>query len=192
MQVNVSDERKFNRLITVVSIVIPVVVAILFGVKIPNVEPLSFLPPIYATINGVTAVLLLVAVWAIKNGNEKLHQNLMTTNIVLSLMFLVMYIAYHMTSDSTSFGGEGVIRYLYFFILITHIVLSIALIILVAVLIVVPFDADAQCAMCRAVLESESSGKAAEGINNGIVYLMAIPYVLVAGLFYFIYKKMRT
>ncbi|MEH6618751.1 hypothetical protein [Maribacter arcticus] len=66
------------------------------------------------------------------------------------------------------------------------------IVILVAVLIVVPFDADAQCAMCRAVLESESSGKAAEGINNGIVYLMAIPYVLVAGLFYFIYKKMRA
>ena len=66
------------------------------------------------------------------------------------------------------------------------------IIILVAVLIVVPFDADAQCAMCRAVLESESSGKAAEGINNGIVYLMAIPYVLVGGLFYFIYRKMRS
>tara|TARA_R110002050_G_scaffold654_1_gene4518 strand:+ start:1863 stop:2081 length:219 start_codon:yes stop_codon:yes gene_type:complete len=64
--------------------------------------------------------------------------------------------------------------------------------ILVAMLMVVPFDAVAQCAMCRAVLESESSGKAAEGINNGIVYLMAIPYVLVAGLFYFIYRKMRT
>lgn len=56
----------------------------------------------------------------------------------------------------------------------------------------IPFDADAQCAMCRAVLESESSGKAAEGINNGIVYLMAVPYILVAGLFYFIYRKMRA
>lgn len=55
-----------------------------------------------------------------------------------------------------------------------------------------PLDVDAQCAMCRAVLESESSGKAAEGINNGIVYLMAVPYVLVAGLFYFIYRKMRA
>ncbi|WP_339655513.1 hypothetical protein [uncultured Maribacter sp.] len=63
---------------------------------------------------------------------------------------------------------------------------------LIVVFIVVPFDADAQCAMCRAVLESESSGKAAEGINNGIVYLMAIPYVLVAGLFYFIYRKIRS
>ena len=64
--------------------------------------------------------------------------------------------------------------------------------ILIVMLMVMPFDADAQCAMCRAVLESESSGKAAEGINNGIVYLMAIPYVLVAGLFYFIYRKMRA
>lgn len=131
MQGSVENEKKFNRLIAIVSVVIPIVVAILFGVKLPNVEPLSFLPPIYAAINGLTAVLLLVAVWAIKNGNEKLHQNLMTTNIVLSLLFLVMYIAYHMTSDSTSYGGEGAIKYVYYFILITHIVLSIALIPLV-------------------------------------------------------------
>lgn len=131
MQDKVSDERKFNRIITVVSIIIPVVVAVLFGVKIPDVAPLSFLPPIYAAINGLTAVLLLIAVWAIKNGYQKLHQNLMTTNIVLSLLFLVMYIGYHMTSDSTVYGGEGAIRFVYFFILITHIVLSIALIPLV-------------------------------------------------------------
>ncbi|MGO4918375.1 hypothetical protein [Maribacter spongiicola] len=62
----------------------------------------------------------------------------------------------------------------------------------VVLFLLIPLDAEAQCAMCRAVLESESSGKAAEGINNGIVYLMAVPYVLVAGLFYFIYKKMRA
>lgn len=128
MKEKVTDERRFTRIITVVSIIIPIVVAILFGVKIPNVAPLSFLPPIYASINGLTAILLLVAVWAIKNGNQKLHQRLMTTNIILSLIFLVMYIAYHMTSDSTTFGGEGVIRYVYYFILITHIVLSIVLI----------------------------------------------------------------
>ena len=131
MQGSVKDEKKFNKLITVVSVIIPIVVAILFGVKLPNVEPLSFLPPIYAAINGLTAVLLLVAVWAIKNGNQKLHQNLMTTNIALSLLFLIMYIAYHMTSDSTSYGGEGAIKYVYYFILITHILLSIALIPLV-------------------------------------------------------------
>jgi putative membrane protein len=131
MQGSVHNEKKFNNLIAVVSIVIPIVVAVLFGVKIPNVEPLSFLPPIYATINGVTALLLLAAVWAINQGKEKLHQRIMTINIILSLLFLVMYIAYHMTSDSTSYGGEGVISYVYYFILITHIILSIALIPLV-------------------------------------------------------------
>jgi hypothetical protein len=64
--------------------------------------------------------------------------------------------------------------------------------VLFVMVILMPSDVEAQCAMCRAVLESESSGKAAEGINNGIVYLMAIPYVLVAALFYFIYRKMRA
>ncbi len=115
----------------IISVLIPVVVAVLFGVRLPNVEPLSFLPPIYATINGLTALLLIVAVWAIKNKKRRLHQNLMTSCIALSLIFLVMYVAYHMTSDSTSFGGEGVIRYVYYFILISHVILSIAIIPLV-------------------------------------------------------------
>ena len=55
-----------------------------------------------------------------------------------------------------------------------------------------PEPATAQCAMCRAVLESEGNVEVAEGINNGIVYLMAIPYVLVAALFYFVYRKMKN
>ncbi len=55
-----------------------------------------------------------------------------------------------------------------------------------------PQKAKAQCAMCRAVLESDGNTAVAEGVNNGIVYLMAIPYILIAGLFYFVYKKMRT
>jgi len=63
---------------------------------------------------------------------------------------------------------------------------------LLLLFIVLPQIVGAQCAMCRAVVESETSGKTAEGINNGIVYLMAIPYILVAGLFYFVYKKMRN
>lgn len=126
-------EKRFNRYITIVSIIIPVVVAVLFGIRIPDVEPLSFLPPIYATINGLTAVLLVVAVLAIKNGKQSLHQNLMTTCIVLSLLFLIMYVAYHMTSDSTPYGGEGWMRYVYFFILISHILFSIAIIPLVLI-----------------------------------------------------------
>ncbi len=124
-------EKRFNRWITIISVAIPLVVALLFGVRLPNVEPLSFLPPIYAGINGLTALLLLLALWAIKNGKRDLHQRLMTSCIVLSLLFLAMYVAYHMTSDSTPYGGTGGLRTLYFFILISHILLSIAVIPLV-------------------------------------------------------------
>jgi putative membrane protein len=143
---NNSLEQKFNKYIIAVSIVIPVVVAILFKIKLKDfgsdVAPLSFLPPIYATTNGLTAVLLVAAVVAIKNGNRKWHQYFMTTAIALSLAFLVMYVAYHMTSDSTVFGDSnhnglleesekvsiGSLRIVYILILITHIILSIAII----------------------------------------------------------------
>jgi putative membrane protein len=122
------EEKKYKKFITVVSIVIPIAVAALFGIKIPNVEPLSFLPPIYASINGLTAVLLIASIVAIKKGNRKLHEQLNTTALIFSALFLVMYVAYHMTSESTKFGGEGAIKYVYYFILITHILLSIVVI----------------------------------------------------------------
>src|SRR5690606_8660669 len=125
---NILDEKKYNKLIVILSVTIPIVVAILFGVKIPNVEPLSFLPPIYATINGLTAIILIIAFITIKNKNIVLHENLMTTAVLCSVVFLAMYVAYHMTSDSTKFGGEGAIKYIYYFILITHIILSIIVI----------------------------------------------------------------
>lgn len=129
---NSIQEKKYKKIITALSIIIPIAVAALFGVNLRklgfDVEPLTFLPPIYASINGLTAVLLVLAAIAIRKGNRKLHEQLNTTAIACSLLFLLMYIAYHMTSDSTSFGGEGVVKYVYYFILITHIVLSVIVI----------------------------------------------------------------
>ena len=128
---NLQAEKKYNKWIVALSVIIPLAVAALFGVNLRNlgfdVEPLSFLPPIYATVNGVTAVVLIAAFIAIKNKNIKLHERLMKTAIALSVAFLVMYVAYHMTSDSTRFGGEGAIKYAYYFILITHILLAIVI-----------------------------------------------------------------
>ena len=144
-------EKKFSKFIIVVSIAIPVVVAILFGVKLKdfgyNVQPLSFLPPIYATVNAITALVLILGVRAIKNGNQKLHERLMTFAICLSVAFLVMYVAYHMTADSVVYGDAnrdgvrsdaeaaavGATRFVYLFILLTHIVLSIIIIPMVLV-----------------------------------------------------------
>jgi putative membrane protein len=145
-QENQTLERKFRGSIIAVSIIIPIVVAVLFTVKLKdfgiNIEPLSFLPPIYASINAATALLLIVGVLAIKNGNRKVHERMMTLAIACSVVFLVMYVAYHMTADSTKYGDSnadglldateltnaGSMRNVYFFILISHIILSIVII----------------------------------------------------------------
>ena len=144
-------EQRFRLSIVLVSILIPTAVAILFTVKLKDfgieVEPLSFLPPIYASINGLTALLLLMGVMAIKNGNKKVHERFMTTAIACSVVFLVMYVAYHMTADSTVYGdidgnkildatekaNAGLIRNVYLFILLSHIALSIIIIPLVLI-----------------------------------------------------------
>ena len=127
-----AKEKQYKKIITILSVAIPLAVAALFGVNLQkmgfDVEPLTFLPPIYATINGFTAVLLIFAVIAIKNGKRILHERLNSLAILCSVIFLVMYVAYHMTSNSTSFGGEGLVKYLYYFILITHILLSVVII----------------------------------------------------------------
>lgn len=121
------NKEPYKKLIITLSVVIPLAVASLFRVKIPGYN-LSFLPPIYATINGITAILLIISVRAIRNGKRQLHERIMKTCIGLSASFLVMYILYHMTSDETHYGGEGPIRYVYFFILATHILLSVVVI----------------------------------------------------------------
>lgn len=129
---NLQIEKKYNIWIWILSITIPVVVAVLFSVNLHDlgydVKPLTFLPPIYATINGITVVLLIVAVSAIRRGNKELHERLVKVCIACSIAFLLMYVAYHMTAVETEFRGEGAIRYVYFFILITHILLSIVII----------------------------------------------------------------
>ena len=124
---------KYKNWVILVSIAIPIVVAFLFRIRLENVKSLSFLPPIYAAVNGYTAIILLVALWAIKNRKINLHQQMMKTAIGLSLAFLIMYVAYHITSDPTPFGGEGVIKTVYYIILISHIMLSVAIIPLVLI-----------------------------------------------------------
>jgi len=128
MNQEITSAKKYNKWIVILSILIPLVIAILFSVKIPNVEPLTFLPPIYAGLNAATAITLIAAVFAIKRNDRKVHEYLMKIAIGFSVLFLFMYITYHMTSDATPYGGEGTIKYIYYFILITHILLSILII----------------------------------------------------------------
>ena len=177
---NIQNEKKYNKWIVLLSIFIPLAVAALFLIKLKDfgvdVEPLTFLPPIYATINGLTALVLVLAVIQIKKGNKALHEKLMKFAISLSVIFLLLYIGYHMTSDSTKFGGEGVIKYIYYFILITHILLSI---------IVIPF---VLITYVRAISNNfERHRKIARitfplwlyvAVTGVIVYLMISPYYM--------------
>lgn len=124
------EETKYKKLILIASIVLPLAVAALFGIKIDGID-LSFLPPVYASINGLTAIVLIGALAAVKQKKYELHEKLIKTCMGLSIAFLLMYVAYHITSESTQYGGEGTIKYIYFFILITHILLSVIIIPLV-------------------------------------------------------------
>lgn len=171
-------EKKYNTWIVILSIAIPVVVAILFRVKLAdlgfNVQPLMFLPPIYATINGITAVLLVWAVAAIKRGNRKLHERLVKVCIGCSVAFLAMYVAYHMTSESTPYGGTGTMRYVYFFILITHILLSI--IVIPFVLVTYVRGLAGNFAKHRKIAKITFPLWLYVAVTGVIVYLMISPY----------------
>jgi putative membrane protein len=136
--------KQVRTLIIIASIAIPVVVAVLFKVQIPGAD-LSFLPPIYATINGITACLLVGALIAIKKNNRKMHELQIKICMVLSLLFLACYVAYHMASVSTVYGDlnhSGDLNtaeaaavagslLIYRFILISHILLSMIIVPLV-------------------------------------------------------------
>ncbi|MFT5860285.1 MAG: putative membrane protein [Flavobacteriaceae bacterium] len=119
---NIAKTKKF---IYAVSIIVPLAVAALFEAEVKGVD-LTFLPSVYATINGITAVLLVLALIAIKKKNIKLHRMIIRTCLMLSILFLGCYIAYHITSDSTTYlGTMGAV---YYPLLITHIVLSVLVI----------------------------------------------------------------
>lgn len=121
------NDKKLKQAIWAVSIVIPIAVAILFTVKIEGVD-LGFLPPIYASLNALTAIGLIVAIIAIKRKNRKLHQRVIQVCLIFSILFLLLYVLYHMTSDTTPYGGEGILKMIYFFLLISHILLSMVVI----------------------------------------------------------------
>ena len=176
--VDIAKAKKYNKLVIILSIVIPIAVAALFGINLRdlgfNVEPLTFLPPIYAAVNGLTALVLIAAVFAIKNKNRKMHERLMKFAITLSVGFLVMYVAYHMTSNSTKFGGEGLIKYVYYFILITHILLSIVIIPFVLITYVRAITND--IARHKKIAKITFPLWLYVAITGVVVYLMISPY----------------
>ena len=174
-ELNITERKEpYRKLIITLSIVIPVVVALPFGMPKIKGYDFSFLPPIYASINALTAILLVAGYVAIRNGKRLLHERIMKTCIALSASFLVMYVVYHITSESTPFGGQGSLRYVYFFILITHILLSIGVIPLVLFTFVRALSGNFE--RHRALAKFTFPLWLYVAISGVIVYLMISPY----------------
>jgi putative membrane protein len=116
-----------NKLIWILSVVITVAVAVLYWMPKPDFAlgfDVHIIPFINALLNGSVAVMLCVGLYFIKQKNQKAHKASMLTAFGLSSLFLVGYVIYHALAKETKFGGEGLIRPVYFFLLITHILLA--------------------------------------------------------------------
>ncbi|TAE39004.1 MAG: DUF420 domain-containing protein [Runella slithyformis] len=125
------QDKKYDKIINVIAMLIPIVVAILLNPRIPKVDLGAWtkvLPHLNAIINSTTALTLLAGLYFIKQKNVKVHRRMMSISFLLGAVFLVSYVLYHLTNESTSFGGEGLIRPLYYFLLVSHIVLSIGVV----------------------------------------------------------------
>ncbi len=122
MQENLGLAKKMTPYAYILSAVITLVVFGMRSFKIPVEEPLSFLPPFHSAVNAITGVVLIIALYFIKKKNIRAHKNMIMLAMGLSLIFLVSYVCYHLTTEETKYCFDGSIRYVYFFLLITHIV----------------------------------------------------------------------
>lgn len=125
------NEKITFRLILILSIVVFAVIAILQS-NLVNIFPdksvipswVLLLPTLNAIINGTCTVLLLLSLYFIKKKEIAIHKKINITTFLLSSLFLISYIIFHSTGIKTTYGGTGVVRYIYYFILITHIILA--------------------------------------------------------------------
>lgn len=122
-------------IIGVLSIVIPVIVSILFYIQKTGgglIElDVRFLPHLNGVINSATALVLLVGYYFIKKGKQREHRTAMLTAFALSSIFLISYVIYHSAGKQTSYGGDGLLKIFYLFILFTHIILAVVVVPLV-------------------------------------------------------------
>lgn len=132
-QVSEQLEKKSTLVVNVLSVVIPLVVALLLGIrtKVELGEWTKLLPHCIGAINTLTSICLVAGLIAQKIGRIGMHRAMMTSAFSLGAVFLVCYVTYHLSNESTRYGGEGVWRAIYYSVLISHILLSLVVLPLV-------------------------------------------------------------
>ncbi len=129
-----SSEKRTKWIIGILSVLIPVAVAVLLFMPTKveyEADWIYFLPHLIGMINTATALCLIIALVMVRKKRIEYHRLFMTLAFILGAIFLVVYITYHSTVESTPFGGEGMVRSLYYFFLLSHILLSIGVVPLV-------------------------------------------------------------
>ena len=121
---NAALEKKLNKIAWVITAAVLLLVVLMRKIKIETSIDFTFLPAVYSTLNAVTAVILMAGLYFIKQKKVELHRKAMSLSVLTSLLFLLGYVLYHITTPETKYGGEGAIRSVYFFLLITHVVLA--------------------------------------------------------------------
>jgi len=170
------ENKKYRKIINILAIAIPVAVAVLIGIrqKIDLGPWTKILPHVIGMLNTATAMLLILGFYFIKVNNRSAHRLIMTLAFILGAVFLVCYILYHISNESTPFGGSGFIRPIYYFLLISHIVLSV--VVVWFVLRAVYFGYSNQLAEHRKAVKWAFPIWLYVSVSGVIVYLLISPY----------------
>lgn len=172
-----TNDTRYFVLITLLSVAVPLLVTFLLFVpqtgKLGDVD-VTFLPKLHAMLNSLTAIALVLGFTFIRKGNIRYHRFAMVTAIVLSAFFLISYVTYHYQAPPTRFGGEGAIRGIYYFVLLTHIVL--AAVIVPLVLLSVYFAISDQFDRHRRIARWTLPIWLYVAITGVVVYFMISPY----------------
>jgi len=124
MKENKALAKRLNVIAYILSAVVLLLVGLMRRVKVDIGIDLSFLPMVNALLNSVVAILLLVALYYIKKKDIVKHRKSIIAAMIFSALFLTGYVFYHFTTEETRFCREGMIRNVYFFFLITHVILA--------------------------------------------------------------------
>ena len=172
------QEQKANRVINILSIAIPIAVAVLLGIrqKVDLGSWTTYLPHVNGVINSITSVLLVLGLYFIRQKNIVAHKRTMLTAFVFGSLFLVSYVLYHLTNESTAFGGQGWVRPVYYFLLVSHIVLSV--VVVWFVLRAVYFALSGQIARHKQTVKYAFPIWLYVSVTGVIVYLMIRPYYI--------------
>ena len=172
----VVKEKSANRLINIISIAVPVVVAVMLSIrqKLDLGSWTTILPHANGVINTLTSLLLLLGLYFIRQKNVIAHRRTMLTAFALGSVFLVNYVLYHLSNESTPYGGQGWVRPVYYFLLVSHIVLSV--VVLWFVLRAVYFALTGQFAAHKRTVRWAYPIWLYVSTTGVIVYLMISPY----------------